>query len=353
VKKEPKPKPEKRKNWEKDGESKYREEKALDSKIERKEAGMSIIVTTAKTGPMDFNKFILRIISKMESERRCELQDNIHNLLDEDTKKTRVLDKRVTDNWKRIVSKVIMIRRVMKVWKSVKRDILLYGANTIKSQIESPLEYQSTVDKKPCLLYSGTRFKTCWNMLMVVLLLYTASFVPFKIAYLQPSTVITILDYVVDSLFAIDILINFFSPFHIKDKLITDRCKIAKNYMKGWFIFDIIVIFPFQLCLPGGGGGNQYNGLVRLMKLPRIYRVFRIVKLIKMVRTMGKTSRTVEKIIYSLIVNAGMLRLIQLLFTLVLFVHLFGCGWFLVAKLTDFGPDTWYNLNNSFKLHSK
>lgn len=39
--------------------------------------------------------------------------------------------------------------------------------------------------------------------------------------------------------------------------------------------------------------------------------------------------------------NSAILRMIQGMFTSFLLTHLFGCFWFMSAKYSDFGPDTW------------
>ena len=49
-----------------------------------------------------------------------------------------------------------------------------------------------------------------WDPLMVLLLLYTAFVVPFKISFIDDDPVgLAIIDYAVDILFAIDIFVNF------------------------------------------------------------------------------------------------------------------------------------------------
>ena len=39
--------------------------------------------------------------------------------------------------------------------------------------------------------------------------------------------------------------------------------------------------------------------------------------------------------------NAGVIRMIKMLLIFSLLVHLFACLYFLIAKLQDFGIDTW------------
>ena len=82
------------------------------------------------------------------------------------------------------------------------------------------------------------------------MLLYSAIFVPFKIAFIQTdSQVMVVLEYIVDIIFSIDILVNFLSVTeNTSDNTILYKHKeIAKHYIQGWFILDLIACFPFQL----------------------------------------------------------------------------------------------------------
>ena len=77
---------------------------------------------------------------------------------------------------------------------------------------------------------------------MIVLLLFTAGYVPFRLAFLDEiSLTLEIIEYIVDILFGIDIIHNFFSAYYDNDNvLVTDKGKITKEYLKSWFIPDLL-----------------------------------------------------------------------------------------------------------------
>lgn len=51
----------------------------------------------------------------------------------------------------------------------------------------------------------------------------------------------------IDIIFGIDIFIIFFSAFYDDDfQLIDDLRDIARNYLLGWFLLDILAITPFE-----------------------------------------------------------------------------------------------------------
>jgi phosphoglycerol transferase MdoB-like AlkP superfamily enzyme len=102
---------------------------------------------------------------------------------------------------------------------------------------------------KSCILMPSDKFKTIWTVVIVILLVYTAIFVPFKIAFIeQDSTFTTILDTTVDVLFGVDIIVSFLSAVEDKNgKLVTSHKGIARIYLRGWFWLDFLACFPFQL----------------------------------------------------------------------------------------------------------
>jgi hypothetical protein len=92
-----------------------------------------------------------------------------------------------------------------------------------------------------------SKFKIGWSIVVILLLLYTATFVPYRVAFIDSDAGwITTLDDVTDILFGIDIIINFLSSYEKPDlTLETDIKQIAKNYVSFWFPMDFLAIIPF------------------------------------------------------------------------------------------------------------
>lgn len=46
-------------------------------------------------------------------------------------------------------------------------------------------------------------------------------------------------------------ILNFNSAYYTENgELVTDRKKITFNYLRTWFVLDILAIFPFQYIFP-------------------------------------------------------------------------------------------------------
>jgi hypothetical protein len=55
---------------------------------------------------------------------------------------------------------------------------------------------------------------------------------------------------VIDALFYVDILLNFFMVIDKEDgTFIDDRKELVMMYLKGWFAIDFAAVFPFDVLL--------------------------------------------------------------------------------------------------------
>ena len=110
-------------------------------------------------------------------------------------------------------------------------------------------------NEKPFIIYPENKNKGIWDLFMTLVLIITCIQTPLNIAFedLDASKVdngvksFVILDYIIDALFLIDILVIFNSAFYDEDvELIDDRKDIAISYIQGWFIVDLLAIIPFD-----------------------------------------------------------------------------------------------------------
>ena len=60
------------------------------------------------------------------------------------------------------------------------------------------------------------------------------------------------------------------------------------NYLKSWFLIDLISVFPFEVLPYGQSNDNAdlhgVDDYFRLARLPRLYRLFRIARIVKMIK---------------------------------------------------------------------
>lgn len=140
------------------------------------------------------------------------------------------------------------------------------------------------------------KFMTVWAFVLIFLMLYTASIMPYKLAFVDSEGIgfWFFFDLSVDGLFICDILINLQTPYLLSDgSYEKSRCKIFMKYLKTWLFIDIFASFPVNL-IELGMGTLEYssepgdtvisNDLIRLARLPRMYKLLRMARLMKILK---------------------------------------------------------------------
>ena len=77
-------------------------------------------------------------------------------------------------------------------------------------------------------------FHKVWDIILVLLLVYTAIFVPYKIAfYDEDPMIVIIVDYCVDILFFTDVIVNFLTSIEdpVRQTIIKNPKAIASAYL--------------------------------------------------------------------------------------------------------------------------
>lgn len=192
-----------------------------------------------------------------------------------------------------------------------------------------------------------------WNVYLMILMLYTVIFMPYFIAFVDNEILLwKILENIVDFSFLLDILITFNVSYYDNGRdnnLITNRCKIAFNYLKGWFFLDLTSSIPFSIILEGNV--RITNTVLKFAKLPKIYRLVKVLRMVKMAKFF-KNMNLYKKVINYLNINWGMSELFYFLITTIIFSHLFGCLWYLLPRLYD-DENNWvikFNLQDESKF---
>ena len=89
-----------------------------------------------------------------------------------------------------------------------------------------------------------------WDLFITFCILFTCCSTPVYVAFTREtdsSDLWYIVNFTVDFIFGIDIVVIFFSAFYDSDFQLVDNLKdIARNYLTGWFLIDLLAIIPFE-----------------------------------------------------------------------------------------------------------
>ena len=103
--------------------------------------------------------------------------------------------------------------------------------------------------KTKCIIFQHSLSKLIFDIVICALLLCVCCIVPYRICFIdKDSTAVKYTFIFVDFCFFIDMIVTFFTTITDEEEMkeITNKKKIAKAYMMGWFWVDAISIFPFD-----------------------------------------------------------------------------------------------------------
>jgi hypothetical protein len=93
------------------------------------------------------------------------------------------------------------------------------------------------------MIHPDGKFAMMWNIVLVFLLLYTATIMPYRMAFAEPEMfdIWWYLEIVVDIGFFTDLCVNLFSAYYnAENQLVTNRQSIFFNYLRSWMLLDIL-----------------------------------------------------------------------------------------------------------------
>jgi len=277
--------------------------------------------------------------------------------------------KKLKCKYRRIWQRAVFRIKFNKAFNNLNEEINKYGTsndlvdlnNQIKLNIEEILEkkknktenFRKTLSEKKepeipwYIIHPDKPFKQIWNVLISLVLIYTATVMPFKVAFIESKLfdAWSVIDLVIDFFFTMDICVNLLSAYTDEHNNLVTKCStISFKYIKSWFFLDLFACIPFDLFEYALGGetdsNSDYSSLLRLMRLPRLYKLIRVVRIAKAFKHY-KENDVLEKIQDFLNVNSRIYKLFKFIFSICLCVHIMGCLWFFVARIQTFDPDTW------------
>ena len=114
-------------------------------------------------------------------------------------------------------------------------------------------ESDEEIEEDTFIINPETKLFFVYDMIVFFAALYSLIYLPSEITiesvcYNSNKNLRFYINYFVDILFIIDVIINFFVSFYSKkDKLMKKPVKVAYHYLKGWFFMDFLTAFPFNI----------------------------------------------------------------------------------------------------------
>ena len=136
------------------------------------------------------------------------------------------------------------------------------------------------------LFYPEDQYKIMWDLFITLILMISCIITPYNIAFSSDQDgkepiQWRVINYSIDLLFAIDIIVIFNSCYYDEDFVIVeDRKTIAKDYISSWLVIDLVAILPLELIL------KQKSNSIEMVRIARMGRMYKMIKMAKILRVL-------------------------------------------------------------------
>ncbi|KAA0192740.1 Potassium voltage-gated channel protein eag [Fasciolopsis buskii] len=182
-----------------------------------------------------------------------------------------------------------------------------------------PKYRQESPKTPPHVLLHYVTFKTSWDWMIFILTGYTSVAIPFYVAFgsenLYSESLLLALDRIVDTIFLLDIVLNFHTTFvGPTGAVISDPMLIRLNYLKGWFMVDLIASLPYGLLGFLRTSDNTH--------MANLFVALKFVRLLRLWRVLRKLDQYLEYVAAILLI---------MIFCFILLAHWLACVWYMVG----------------------
>lgn len=175
---------------------------------------------------------------------------------------------------------------------------------------------------------------------MIVLIIYISAVTSYRVAFGVDKDLLdyyqVVIDIIAEVFFGIDMVLSFITGYLDSEtgKFITNPKKIAKRYLKSWFIIDILSIFPWEEM------SRLDLQLLKLLRMLRLIRMARLFKLLneEMVNTLVMrlmSNLSMENKINISYIMKYMFKIFRLLLLGIGITYIIACLWYIFIYNTE------------------
>lgn len=191
-------------------------------------------------------------------------------------------------------------------------------------------------DKFQCIMSPNRRL--VWDLVGMALLFYDILTIPLGVFDPEQILFFAAMDWITLLFWTGDMFMSCMTSYVHEGTVIYTKSLIFMNYLKTWFILDLVVNLPDWIAIflewagKSSGGGSVDIGFLRSLRVIRSVRLLRLVKL-KRILAMIKDRIASEAVFI-------VLNIIKLLSMLVLMNHLIACAWYAIGGIEP-PPNNW------------
>lgn len=167
------------------------------------------------------------------------------------------------------------------------------------------------------LIHPNCRCKVAWEIYVLIVTIAITISVPLRVVFSELNPLMLLLCDTVGTLtYIFDIILKFNTSILLQQEVVTNRKIIALQYIKKYFLWDIIAAIPFTWFFSYSSSQPPGNIL-------RFFILCRLFKLVSISSTLQRAHRLK-------FIKPAFARMFLLIFWILIAAHLIACGWILI-----------------------
>ena len=141
-------------------------------------------------------------------------------------------------------------------------------------------------------------------------------------------------------------MINFNTGFYRKGVVVMKRREIILNYLKTWFLLDLLASFPYSWFInfddtnvdqtSDGSSAFRTPQLLRFLKIMRFIRILRLLRVLRLHRIFIRLEENIASETMNIII-----KFIKLIILITFIAHWIACFFFVVGDNELPNPESW------------
>ena len=162
------------------------------------------------------------------------------------------------------------------------------------------------------IIFSPHRFY--WDLIMLLLIVFNILALPVVITYFKQEDLTfswILFNCLMDTLFLLDVIFNFRTGFmdnQSSERVILAPQKIAKHYIRTWFVVDLVSSIPmdylFLMFDDNTGNSSKIYEVSKALKFLRFAKLLSLVRLLRLSRLMRFVGQY-EQVRSNIIIDLG------------------------------------------------
>lgn len=189
-----------------------------------------------------------------------------------------------------------------------------------------------------CISFPGSPYRVMWDALGALLIAYDLVMIPMKV-FGPPENVFTdFMEWLTLCFWTVNIPTSMTVGYVRDGVTVMVPRKIALNYLRTWFLVDLVVVVPDWVFMVVGSGTGVSLRMLRIIRLARTLRLIRLLKLRWLLAHVNEYF--VESEFLSVVFN-----IVKMIILLLAINHFIACTWYAIAYFEMDYAGTWVSVH--------